>query len=88
MKSEEKSLQVIKFSGKKQEWKVWSMKFLSRAAKRDYRKLLEGNTKVPTQSAYDTACSQDKPTPIHKKTIKNYDLSVVAFEDLILSISG
>ena len=88
MNSEEKSLRVIEFSGKKQDWKFWSRKFLARANQHGYKKLIEGMVKVPTQTAYETACRKDETTPSHKKTIANYNLSVRAFKDLILSING
>ena len=61
MSAKEKSLQVIEFSGKKSDWKSWSVKFLACGDRRGYKKLLigEGKTvgvdKVPTQTEYEMA---------------------------------
>jgi len=84
MKFDEKSLRVIEFSGKKSDWKVWSRKFLARGSKRGYKDIVEGTVKIPSKSMYEDALAKTDPTPIDSKNIKNYELSVSAFEDLIL----
>ena len=33
----EKSLRIIEFSGKKDDWKVWSQKWLARASKKRHK---------------------------------------------------
>ena len=88
MKFEEKSLRVIEFSGKKADWKVWSRKFLARGNKRGYKEIVEGKVKIPSKSVYDTSNSVSNPTPFDTKNIRTYEASIVAFEDLILSING
>ena len=61
MSAEERSLRVIEFSGKKNDWKSWSGKFLAHGCQRGYKMLLvgEGKTvgvdKVPTESEYEMA---------------------------------
>jgi len=48
--SEEKgasSIKVIPFSGKAVDWPVWSEKFLARARRKGYKKILIGKVVVP-----------------------------------------
>ena len=88
MTIKEKTIRILEFSGKKSDWKIWSRKFLAKGNLRGYKNLVVGTTKVPTSSAYETACGQSNPTPAHTKIIETYKLSIKAFEDLILSING
>ncbi len=52
---------MIEFSGKRSEWKSWSVKFLAHGNRREYKKLLvaEGKTvgvdKVPTKTEFEEA---------------------------------
>ena len=48
-KIEEKSIRVIEFSGKEDDWKYWSVKFLARADLRGFGELLIGEEKLPTK---------------------------------------
>ena len=51
MKDERKkgtaSIKVIPFSGKAVDWPVWSEKFLARARRKGYKKILLGKEVVP-----------------------------------------
>ena len=51
--SEEKSIRVISFSGKRSDWRVWSRKFLAVAEKRGYKKLLTGALELTSTSGTD-----------------------------------
>ena len=55
---QEKSIRVIYFSGKKEAWRVWNRKFIARANRMGYKKLLEGKTVIPTQAEYEAAESK------------------------------
>ncbi len=61
MSAEERSLQVIEFSGKKNDWKIWCVVLLVQKNRRFYKKLLvgEGKTigfdKVPTKTKFEEA---------------------------------
>jgi hypothetical protein len=60
MSSEEKSIRVIEFSGKRSDWKIWSRKFLARANRKGYKALLEGKEAIPKVSEYSAlAASSD-----------------------------
>ena len=39
----EKAIRVLPFSGKREEWNMWSKKFLARAKKLGYRHILKGD---------------------------------------------
>ncbi len=64
--SEEKSVQVISFSGKQVDWDGWSKKFLAKAEFKGYRKLLLckkniiGYDVVSTKLEYDNAFSKEE----------------------------
>ena len=48
--SDEKSIRIISFSGKRNDWRVWSRKFLAVAEKRGYKKVLTGTTTITSSS--------------------------------------
>ena len=66
-KLEEKSLRVIEFSGKKSDWKIWSVKWLARASKKGYKRLVDGTAAIPNEHSYQTACVATEPTPLDTK---------------------
>ena len=59
--SEEKSIRIIEFSGKKSDYDGWREKFLAKAEYKGYRKLLlckkdkVGYDRIPTEEEYDEA---------------------------------
>ena len=48
--SEEKSIRIIPFSGKRNDWRVWSRKFLAVAEKRGYKKVLTKSLELTSNS--------------------------------------
>ena len=88
MKFEEKSIQVIEFSGKKDDWNIWSQKFLARSSKRGYKSLIDGTTKIPKQSEYNSVKAVSQPNDNEKQIIERYELSLAAFKDLVFLING
>ena len=86
--SEEKnttSIKIIPFSGKSVDWPVWSEKFLARARRKGYKKILTGKVKIPSDSE---DLSSERDATVKKEKEKLRDLNEEAYEDLILSISG
>ena len=51
--SEEKAIRIISFSGKSNDWRVWSRKFFAVAEKRGYKKILAGAVKIISSSTDD-----------------------------------
>ena len=51
--SEEKAIRIISFSGKRNDWRVWSRKFLAVVEKRGYKKILTGAVKITSSSTDD-----------------------------------
>ncbi len=47
---EEKSLKVIVFSGKQEDWKFWKVQFLARARGKGFREILLGTVQIPKDS--------------------------------------
>ena len=76
-----KSIRVLEFTGKIEDWEGWSVKFLERGKRLGYKKLLLGR-KIPTESEYEKAVTdKDKPT------VKRGEINEQAYEDIILSIN-
>jgi len=78
---EEKSLKVIVFSGKQDDWRFWEVKFLARARRKGFRELLLGKLTIPI----DTEVLNDT-VPAEKIKIDIRDANELAFEELVLSI--
>ena len=62
-KIEERTIRVIEFSGKEDDWKYWLIKFLARADLRGFGELLIGEEKLPTKSEFALAEIVDPATP-------------------------
>jgi len=78
---EEKSLKVIVFSGKQEDWKFWEVKFLARARRKGFREILLGTVKIPKDSE-----KFDLTVPAEKALSEIRDKNELAFEELVLSI--
>jgi hypothetical protein len=77
------SIKISPFSGKHTDWPVWQEKFLARARRKGYKKILLGQVTIPSDA--DTVASgTSKATEIKKLRDQN-DL---AYEALILLIGG
>ena len=79
------SIKVIPFSGKAIDWPVWSEKFLARARRKGYKKILLGKEVVPDDEA-DLSTIADAGERKRKEKLR--ELNEDAYEDLILSING
>ena len=75
----EKSIHIIEFSGKKEDWNGWSEMFLARGGANQK----EGVNKVLTKEEYYWAVTI---TANRKKVQEHYHINEVAFENLILSV--
>ena len=83
MQVDEKPIRVIVFSGKQQDWTMWEEKFLARANKKGYKKLLVGSETAPKDGeVWDERTVEGK----EKKRLRA--ANEAAYEDLILSIDG
>ena len=62
MSNTEKELICIKaFSGKHDEWQVWSAKFLARAQRKGYKEILTGDVDVPEdEELFDETTEEGK----------------------------
>ena len=49
--SDEKAIRIIAFSGKKNDWRQWSRKFMAVANKRGYKEYVEGNKRISSSSS-------------------------------------
>jgi len=90
--SEEKSIRIIEFSGKKSDYDGWREKFLAKAEYKGYRKLLlckkdkVGYDRIPTEEEYDEAMDKSTKDANDKKIIELAKLNRLAYMDMILSI--
>ena len=76
----EKSIRIIPFSGKDEDWRMWSRKFLARAHLRKYKGVLLGTTTVPIDS--DVI---DETTASGKVMAEARIANEKAYNDLLLS---
>ena len=74
-KQEEKSIHVLTFSGKDEDWDMWSKKFLAMAQHKKYKNVLTGKTNIPKEDATLTDNDEKKAREANEK----------AYSDLILS---
>ena len=81
--STDKTITKFTFSGKKVDWPIWSEKFLARARRKEYKKILTGAEKAP-----DDTVVLDTTTTRGKEMKKLRELNDTAYEDLILFIDG
>ena len=47
---DEKVIRVLNFSGKQDDWDMWSRKFLAMAYRKKYQGVLTGRTQIPKKS--------------------------------------
>ena len=79
----DKSIRVISFNGKQAEWAVWETKFLAKANRRGFKKVLLGIDKVPKDSE-EIDLSDDEG----KKKQSLREANERLYEELLLSIDG
>ena len=80
---EDKPIRVISFSGKQSDWAVWETKFLAKANRRGFKKVLLGKEIPPSESEIlDASKDSDKEKVRMRKANEN------AYEELLLSIDG
>ena len=77
----EKTVKIVPFTGKKEDWNKWSKKFLAQAKYKGFREALEGKQEVP---AADTELDPDDDDD--KKKIKARKANDMAYNVLILSV--
>ena len=86
----ESSIRVINFTGKSDDHKIWESKFLAKAGKVGYKRVLLGQVKTPSDSEYATALAVAEAswTAPHLETISAYETNRVTYADLILVMDG
>jgi hypothetical protein len=75
------AIRVLNFSGRKEEWPSWNVKFLAKAKRSGIKDVLLGKVEIP--SSLDVI---DEKTEEGKKLLRIADLNEIAFTELILSI--
>src|SRR6056300_127745 len=83
-KAEDKAIRVITFSGKQEEWSVWEAKFLAKANRKGFKKVLLGSEKVPK----DDELNADVTSSERKEQERIREANEMAYEELLLSIEG
>ena len=82
----QKIIRVIEFSGQKGDWRYWSRKFLAKGNLLGWKKLVIGDEICPTKAEYLSAKSVDTPDSVDCDSIRLYELNVLAYSNLLLSI--
>jgi hypothetical protein len=79
------SIRVIPFTGKKEDWPIWSVTFLARARCKGYRDVLLGKDNTPSDADEPAATATQAEKDVYNKVRKLNDL---AYEEMILCIDG
>ena len=78
--TKEKTIRIIPFSGKEEDWRMWSRKFLARAKVQEYKEILTGTKKAPAAGT-----TIDESTDQGKTQKKLQIANEKAYNDLLLS---
>ena len=81
----EKAIRIEPFSGKQEDWQVWSEQFLARARRKGFKDILKGKVTVPTD---DEMNASNLSADDVKKMKRIRELNDVAYEALLLLIDG
>ena len=83
----EENIKVITFSGRKSDWTAWEEKFMARAKRRGYKKLLQdklgAGVKIPTETEADLL---DPTVDEDKAALKIVEANELAYSDLVLAV--
>ena len=79
----EKTIRILPFNGKKENWSVWEEKFLARAKRKGYKNILLKKETAPKDNE-----TIDLTTDAGKAKKKLQDANELGYEELILSIDG
>ena len=83
MDVEEVNLKYLQFDGKKENWSMWSKKFLAKAKKKGYKKITLGDETIPADSE-----TLDKSKSVDKIQLMIQKLNNKAYEDLTLAMNN
>jgi hypothetical protein len=75
------AIRVLNFTGEKEEWSLWSEKFLAKARRSGVKDILLGKLTIPK-----TNDEVNEETDKGKTMMKIFDLNELAYTELILSI--
>ncbi len=81
MDSIEQSIKVLPFSGKEEEWRIWSVQCMARASRKNWKAVLTGKVMPPKHDA-----TLDETMGDGKKQAAARLANNMAYEDLLLSI--
>ena len=73
--SNEKAIRILTFSGKKEDWMMWSDKFMAKAMMKGYDEILDGTVLVPDDNTTNPSPSQEEARKQNK----------LAYNELILA---
>ena len=82
----DKRVRLIAFSGRKGDWRFWSIIFLAQDDLLGFSPVVTGEETSPTKADYLVAKAAEKPDAEQLKSIKLYELNRAAFGILLISI--
>ena len=75
-----RTIQIVQFSGKRLDWRMWSKQFLAMSGKKKYKDVLTGKTAVPVATAVINLTNDPG-----KAELKAREDNEAAYHDLILA---
>ena len=79
--SDQSAIRVLIFSGIKEDWSIWSERFLAKAKRHGYKDVLLGKEVIPKSNEVI-----DKKTDEGKEMLKIIELNELAYSELVLSM--
>jgi hypothetical protein len=79
--SDQSAIRVLTFSGLKEDWSIWSERFLAKAKRHGYKDVLLGKQVIPKSDE-----TFDEKTTEGKKKSKIVELNELAYSELVLSM--
>ena len=52
--NDEKTIRILQFSGKEEDWRMWSAKFMAKAKMKGFHEILNGTKSAPNDLVADT----------------------------------
>ena len=74
---DEKTIRILQFSGKEEDWRMWSAKFMAKAKLRGYHEILDGTKNAPKDTVADLTETNKKLAILNDKAYNELVLSCI-----------
>ena len=75
--NDEKTIRILKFSGKEEDWRMWSAKFMAKAKLRGFTEILDGTKDAPKDSVAGATDASKELAVLNDKAYNELVLSCI-----------